>query len=135
MNLQTMFLIIIALQFNIMLFGAGAQHDTAIFGFISNPTDWSNSTFILLFGAIVVAGIFGGAYVGSFLGVKSDLATLAPLVGVFISWAIPLSSLWQLIYEEEDLFGTANALVASIIIAPFVILAVFSVINWWGNRK
>lgn len=135
MKLATMFLIIIALQFNIIIFGAGQDHNTAIFGFIENPTDWSNSTFITLFGMTLAALSIGFVFVGSILGVKSDLAILAPLATVFISWAIPIASLWQLIYEEDAIFGGANSLMASIIVAPLVILAVFSVVNWWGNRR
>lgn len=136
MKLSSMFLIIIALQFNIMLFGSGVVHeDNKIFGFVTNPTNWSNTTFILLFGVTAAGVITGGAIVGSYLGIKSDLAILAPLVVVFISWAIPLASLWQMIYEEEYLFGSANTLVASIFVGPLALLAVLGVLNWWGNRK
>jgi len=135
MKIETMFLIILALQINIMLFGAGATHDTPILGFIQNPTNWNNLTFIAVLGIAIGVALIGGSYAGSLIMGRTEIAVFAPLALVFISWAIPLVSLWQLIYEEVELFGPETWLIASIFTFPIGILAFFAVLNWWGNRR
>lgn len=135
MKIETMFLIILALQINIMLFGAGVTHNTPILGFIQNPTDWNNLSFIAVLGGAIAIALVGGSYVGSLILGKTELSVFAPLAAVFISWAIPLVSLWQLIYEEEYLFGPDRWLIASVFTLPLGILAFFAVLNWWGNKQ
>jgi hypothetical protein len=132
-KLSTVFLIILAIQFNILIFDSGYNHQTAIFGFIQNPTSWSNTLFISLFGATAVA-IALGAMVGSFF-IKPDIMVFSGFVAIFISWCIPIASLWQIIYEETSIFGSASGLIASIIIAPLAVLAIFTIIGWWRGQS
>lgn len=151
MKLTTMFLIIIAIQINLLIFDSQTSGTTytpisvngtqtanvsssALFEFVSNPSGWSDSLFITLFG-LTALSLVGAAAIGSVF-FKSDIIVFAPLVAVIITWLIPITSLWNLIYRETDLFGTSAALFATVITAPLVIIAIFSVIAWWrGNSE
>jgi hypothetical protein len=136
MKLSTMFLIIFAIQFNVLIFASSYNHDTLIFGFIQNPTDWSNSALILVVTSIAAGAALTGSYIGSLIIGKNDLTVFATVIGLFISWASPITSLWQMIYEEVNLFGTASGLIASIFVAPLIIIAFFAVLGWWrGNSN
>jgi hypothetical protein len=119
------------------MFGLKVNH-TALFGFIQNPTDWSNTIFILLFGSVLSGIILAGAFVGSLIFGKTDLMVFATVTTTLLTFCIPITSLWQLIYEEIGLWGS-NAVgiyMASLITAPLLILAVFTIINWWrGNSE
>jgi hypothetical protein len=144
MKLSTLILLVIALQFSLVLFSgnpATAHTNTAIFGFIQNPTNWNNTLFITLFGT-TVALLAAGALVGSVF-FKPDVVVFAGLVTSFISWCIPIFSLWQLIYDGTqstfpDLgINAANGWIfASVATAPLAIVAIFTVIGWWrGNSE
>jgi len=141
MKLSTIFLIIIALQFSLILFSGNpdlAHQDTSIFGFIKNPTNWNNTSFITFLG-VSAAMLAAGALVGSVF-FKPDILVFAGMITTFISWAIPIGSLWQLIYDASiNTFGatTGNAWVfASLFSTPLIILAIFTIIGWWrGNSE
>lgn len=144
MKLSTIILIVIALQFSIVLFSGDpdtAHQDTAIFGFIQNPTNWNNTLFITVFG-LSIAALAGAAIVGSVF-FKPDIVVFALLIEGMISWLIPIASLWQLVYDGTQStfadFGINPAngwILASITVAPLAILAIFTVIGWWrGNSE
>lgn len=138
MKISTVFLIVIAIQFSVMMYGSSVQQNTALFGFIQNPTDWSNTTFITMFGLVAI-GIAGVVFVGAMIFGKTDTMIFASTTMILVGFAIPITSLWQLIYEERGMFGgsaVASGYVASLLVAPLIILAIFSIINWWrGNSE
>lgn len=131
MKLSTLFLIIFAIQISFIVFDARDISNTALFGFIKNPTDWSNTVFITVIGLIAAGAVMAGSFVGSFIFGKTDIMIFAPFISVMITWMIPLASLWQLISEESGVFGDANWVVASILTAPFLVYAFWSTLNWW----
>lgn len=135
MKLATILLLIVAIEFSILIFDAGHGSDTALFGFVQNPTDWSNAVFILVFGAVAAGLSLVTAVVGTLIFGRSDTIIFASLVPVLISWCVPLASLWQLIYEETGVFGDANTLIASIIVAPLIVLAITSILTWWRQGQ
>lgn len=137
MKITTLFLVIIALQFALMLFGSAKSDDTAIFGFINNPTNWGNTTFILMFGVLAAGITLAGAFVGSLIFGKTDLMVFAGATVTLIGFCIPITSLWQLIYQQTGLFGSTytSGFIASIITAPLAIFAIFTIIGWWRSNS
>lgn len=133
MKLSTLFMIAIAIQLVLVIFDTGNAHqDTAIFQFVSSPQDWSSSTFLLLF-AVSIGGLAAGAAIGSFF-FKPDIVVFAVMVGSFISWMIPISSLWLMI-NSQALFGDANWVVATMTTAPLTIMGIMTIIGWWRNAS
>lgn len=139
MKIATLFLIVIAIQVSLLMFDMSYQEDTALFGFVKNPTNWSNTLFITLFGLAAAGITLAGAFVGSMIFGKTDIMLFAGMVATLIGFAIPITSLWQLISGEVGLFGgniAAAQFTATILTAPLLLLAIFTIVNWWrGNSE
>ena len=146
MKLSTLMMIMIAIQLVTLLFGMN-HSNTALFGFIQNPTDWSNNVFLIIFGTIAAGVTLVGAFVGTFIYGKTDLMVFAGAILVLLGFMVPVASLWQTIYGEIILPNEScvisawkenctGGFVASLFTAPLAILAVFTIVNWWrGNSE
>jgi hypothetical protein len=137
MKLSTLWMIMVALQFTLVVFGYINYGNTALFQFILNPTDWSGTTLLFSFVGIATA-LASIALVGSVIFGKTDTLIFAGVVGSFISFCIPIGTLWQVIAGEIGIFGNEtvrgiaiNNLVASVIVAPLAILSIATILNWW----
>jgi len=137
MKLSTLWMIMVALQFTLMAFGNIAYEDTALFTFILSPTDWSGTALLFSFVGIAAA-LAGIALVGSVIFGKTDTLVFAGVVSSFVSFCIPIGSLWQVIYREIGIFGvesvqgiTMSAYAASALVAPLAIISIVTILNWW----
>lgn len=151
MKLSSLFMIVVAIQFSIMLFASGNSYTnctpggnalnstsgcTAIFGFINNPTNWSNTYLVAAVLALMAGVAFTGSFVGTFLFGKQDLMVFGFVVSGFATCMVPIASLWQLIYEQSSMLGNngISAFIASVVTAPLLIIAIFTLLGWWrGN--
>jgi len=137
MKLSTLWVIMVALQFTLMAFGNIAYGDTALFTFILTPFNWEADTLIVFLGATALT-LISTALVGSIIFGKTDTIIFAGVVGSFITFCVPIGSLWQVIYREIGIFGvetvqgvTMSGFVASVLVAPLAILSIATILNWW----
>jgi hypothetical protein len=137
MKLSTLWIIMIALQFTLLAFGNIAYDQTALFQFILSPFNWSATTLVVFLGATALT-LVSTALVGSIIFGKTDTIIFAGVVGSFISFCVPIGSLWQVIAGEIGIFGNEtirgiaiNNLIASVLVAPLAILSIATILNWW----
>ena len=143
MKISTVFLIIIALEFSIIMFNQGAYVDeTPFLTNVLNPTLWGSSSLWMIFVTLAGVAVVAGSYAGQIIMGKNDLAVFALFVsGSVITWMAPIATLWRMVYTD-GLFPTsdvafagvnvsANSLIASILVAPLIILAFWATLNWW----
>ncbi len=153
MKLANMIMILVILQASIILYDAIAlpdetdyeitpynSNETIIWGFVTDPTGWSLTGFLLIFGSLVTVG--GAIGVGVYLVTKSDTALFFPIFTLLLgAGAIPIVSLYNVFTRDLEIFGcTALPCIPAILLWGLTggILAVFyvlSVLEWWSNRR
>ncbi len=151
MKLSNMIMILIILQMSIILFDsviedpdyeltAYASNDTAIWDFVLDPTKWTGSSLLLIFGALTAVG--GTIGVGVYLVTKSDTALFFGVFTLLLgAGAIPIASLYNVVTRDPIVFGcTGMPCTPAIIVWALTggILAIFyvlSVLEWWSNRR
>jgi len=151
MKLSNMIMILLILQVSIIIFDnvvedpdyeltAYDSNDTVIWDFVLDPSGWTGTSLLLIFGALTaVGGLIG---VGIYLVTKSDTALFFGIFTLLLgAGAIPIASLYKVITREVTSFGcTAMPCTPAIIVWALTggILAIFyvlSVLEWWSNRK
>jgi hypothetical protein len=153
MKLSSMLLLLVILQVTIMFywgldpgddFGMEAYEDneTVIWHFVTDPTDWKLTPFlILLFGL----GILGTSFivVGIFISTPSDTAIFSPVFGMLLAaGAVPIISLYQVFRDNYLLFGCEIDTICSTSLWVWILTGgiiglfyVLSVIEWWSGRS
>jgi hypothetical protein len=144
MKLSTLFLIMLAIEFSIIIFSEGTYVDnTPLIGAALNPHVWSDTIMFATVGLIIAGAIISGSWVGSVFYGKADIMIYATLVGVMILWLVPIVSLFDLIYNNiSATLGTSEIgmagisiggarLIAGLICAPLIVLAFTTTLNWW----
>ncbi len=151
MKLANMIMILVILQMSIIVFDnivedpdyeltVYGSNDTAVMDFVLDPTGWSGSSLLLIFGALTaVGGVIG---VGVYLVTKSDTALFFGVFTLLLgAGSVPILSLYTVITRELNFFGcTAMPCTPAIIVWALTggILAIFYVLaalEWWSNRR
>lgn len=135
MKLSTLFMIMVALQFTLVMFGEGIS-ETPLYILVTHPTDWSALGFVSFLGLLAGGILTSVAIVGTLVFGKNDLAVFSGAVAVFIGFCYPVASLWNVINKEVGYFGTEAApYIASAFCAPLVILSFITIVNWWRSAS
>ena|SRR3990167_3007946 len=148
MKLITFFLILIAVQATLVLYGDTTPESTDIWTFVTNLDNWTNLTFILTF--VGIAGGIGlvGIAAGSIFGFKTDFLLLAPAVAGFVYMGVILVNLGRAIRQEllSRIFTDCSAIFGSITdcapvnfilaitLGPIAFYYVWTVWDWWRSR-
>lgn len=109
MKLSTSFLIIIAIQFNLIIFGEGTNSfsNTGLFSSIISPQNWTNAPVVIALFLLIGLVIASGTVVGSFVFGKSNTILFAGAIALFLGWMVPITTLFTMIYKE-NIFGVTS---------------------------
>lgn len=150
MKLANMIMILIIIQASILVFDAVSTPDfelssygsneSVVWNFVSNPTGWAGSDFLLYFISLTaVAGTIG---VGVYLVTKSDTSLFFGVFTLLLGLgAIPIISIYNVFNRNAAFFGCSSIPCTPSLIAWILtggILAVFyvlSVLEWWSGRN
>jgi len=150
MKLSNIIMILIILQMSIIVFDSISvpdyeltsyeSNETTIWGFVLDPSGWSKTGLLLLFGSLtVVAGLIG---VGVYLVTKSDTSLFFGVFTLLLgAGAIPIVSLYNMFNRNISFFGcnsipcTPAIIVWALTGGILAILYVLSVLEWWSNRR
>ena len=150
MKLSNMIMILIILQASIIVFDAVSVSDyeltsydsneTTVWGFVADPSGWSKTGLLLIFGSLTaVAAAIG---VGVYLVTKSDTSLFFGVFTLLLGvGAIPIVSLYNMFNRNMSFFGCSSIPCTPAIIVWILtggILAIFyvlSVLEWWSNRR
>lgn len=150
MKLANMIMILLILQMSIIVFDAVSvsdyeltaydSNDTAVWDFILDPSGWSGSSLLLIFGALTAIG--GVIAIGIYLVSKNDTSLFFPVFTLLLGvGAIPITSLYLMFTRNINFFGcTAMPCTPLIIVWALTggVLAIFyvlAVLEWWSNRS
>lgn len=158
MKLAPMIMLLVLIQLTVMFYTGAYTEETygldpynsstiinntspSVWDFISNPTGWSVSDFLLLFSGLV--GVAGIIAVGVYLTTKSDTILFMPVAMVFFGFgAIPMISLYNVFMAHSTIFGCTSIEPCSTAIMAFVATAglisifyVLAVLEWWSGRS
>lgn len=118
---------VVAIQFVLILCNVPNVPGTALYTFLTNPSDWDSAGWNLLFTdaitAIGAVSMFVGLYV-----YKSDFIVFASSVLVLYGFGKPLVNLWTLIAAHSD------PIVSFLLVSPIIILYITTLISWWRGR-
>ena len=156
MKLYYMIAILVVIQASILLFDVGLggggytldpynsssefnNTDNTVWEFVTNPTGWESTNFLLILASLVTVG--GAIGIGVYLVTKSDLALLFSVFTVLLGFgSIPIISLYNLMNRNVAFFGCVETpcpigIFFWTITGGLLGLAyVLSCIEWWTGR-
>lgn len=157
MKLFYLMMILVIVQASVLLFDVGLtgggyeldpynsssefnNTDNTVWDFVTNPTGWESTNFLLILAGLVTVG--GAIGIGIYLYTKSDLILLFSVFTVLLGFgAIPLISLYNLMNRNVAMFGcVATPCPIGIffwtITGGLLGLAyVMACIEWWTGRQ
>jgi hypothetical protein len=127
-SFTNMLIIVIMIQLVMLMFGVSDVPGTALYTFISAPSDWDNAAWNLLFADVITAASITVIIIGTFV-YKADWLLFAGVVGVLYSFGKPLVSFFNLIKENS------SPELAILIVGPIILLYIMLLIGWWRGRN
>jgi len=127
MNLTRLLLIVFIVEVALIATGMTDIPGTAIYKLLTGEVTWAASSLITQLQVILglVAGV--GIIVGTFFQI-SELAVFATLAVVFLTFVLPLFSLFNYVSSST------NVLFASLLVGPIILIFLMTVIAFWRNR-
>jgi len=117
------------------------SNETTIWNFVSNPTSWSATGFlVVLAGLVAVGGLIG---VGVYLVTKSDTALFYPVFTLLIGvGTIPMKSLYDVFTRDPALFGCEVWEICPLGLFTWIFIGglfglyyVLACLEWWSGRS
>jgi len=128
MNMIKLLLIAFAIHFTMIITGVANIPGSALYTFLTNPTDWESTNFLgLLSDLFLSVGVAATIIAGTVI-TRSDIFLFAGIAGVFLSFGLPLAELWSIVSAQS------NWILATILIAPLILIYVVTCISWWRGR-
>jgi hypothetical protein len=142
-----MFLVLIAIQVCLVLYGDQTAADTVIWTFVTGLQSWGTLPFILALVGIAGGIALVGVYAASAFGFKTDFLIFAPAIAGFVSCGIIFTNLAKVlqssllnIFTSCDIAnktwatcGQVDTIVAITIGIPAFIY-VWTIIEWWRGK-
>jgi hypothetical protein len=122
-SLTNLLLLILAIELVFVLTGYTTIPGTSLYQFVSSPSTWDNSGFMVKLNIIVDILLAGVALVGLFT-LKTDFIVFTLLIPVLLSFGKGIANLWVELNK-------ASPLLALIFCAPLVVIFVVGVVQWW----
>lgn len=150
-KLFTLFLVLIAIQAAILIYGGGDNAESnpqqnTLWSFVTRMDLWESSNLITVFGTIALALVAGGITSGSYFTQKLDFPIMAAVVGGLLSIGAVFSQLADIFRSElmarvfTACTGTswtacpsANFIVA-MVIGPLAFYYAWTVVEWWRAK-
>lgn len=145
-KLMNMFLILIAIQACLLIYGNQSPENTPLWVFINSISSWGTLGFITAIVGIAAGLWIAGIAVGSLFGFKTDFIIFAPAIAGLIGLGIVFSNLGKVIYDELvarifvgcDISAVGGCAPATFIVALTVgtlaLFYVWTVVDWWRGR-
>lgn len=126
-SLTNLLLLILAIEMVFVFTGYTNIPGTSLYSFVSSPSSWDNSTFMIKLTAIIEIVAVAIAFIGLFT-IKTDFLVFALIIPTFLSFGKGIARLWTTLNDS-------NPLLALIFCAPLVIIFVMAVLNWWRSPR
>ena len=142
-KLIAMFMILIAIQFCLILYMDQPANNTQLWKFVTGVNNWGTTDLIVLFstlaGGLLLAGIASG---GTFRFVI-DFTVVSQAIAMLFGFGVVFMNLESVVRKEfvSRFFPgcpintcTPAILLSAIIIGPFALYYLWSVIEWWRGK-
>ena len=126
MNMIKLLLCVFAIQFTLIICGVIDIPGSALYNFITNPSDWSSADFLGIISSLFLAA-GGVAIIAGTIITRSDIFIFAGLAGILLSFGIGLAELWSIVAAQT------NATLATILVSPIILIYVMTAVAWWRN--
>jgi hypothetical protein len=148
-KLTTLMLFLVALQITLVVFDSADAAYTGLWTFVTGPTNWSSSEFILAWLGVSAALAAIGIIVGNVIGIKTDFMVLSSMLPGLISLGMPpianlanlvgreiaaLACGYAIIYDTTWLGCPTAVYTAAITAGAIAAYFVFTLIDWWRGR-
>lgn len=117
-------MLVFVVQLTLILFNQPDVPGTALYTFLTNPTDWDNAGWNLLFSDVITGIGLTTAFLGLYI-FRSDFVTFAGVILTLYGFGKPLVNLYQVIASS------INPLFAILVVSPIIGLYVFCLLEWW----
>lgn len=126
-------MIVIAVQLSLLLvFGQAIPGSTLWDLFTSPASNWDNLSLTSLISDTITAISAVAIIIGTFW-VKYDFLVFAGISGVFLSFGVVLSNVWQQIKSQAAATGNGG-LIASLVVGPIIFLYILTILEFWRGR-
>ena len=125
-NFTKLLLVVFAIHFTLVITEVVGVPGSALYSFLTNPSNWGSMDIISLLSDsfLTTAGILTIVAGASFLP-RGDLVIFATMATVFLSFGLPLVSLFNLISAQ------LNWIMATVIVGPILAIYILTVVAWW----
>jgi len=95
---------------------------------ILNPSSLASSSLWVIVAAIFVAATAIGIIIGTLTHTTPDWILIASLCAATLFLGLDMVALWS------SVSSTAGTFLATLIISPFIVLWLFTMVEWWRGR-
>ena len=128
MNMIKLLLIVLAIHLSLMFLGIADIPGTAMYDFITNPMRWTESDFLAVFSDLFLTVGVAAVVIAGTAVTRSDIFLFAGVAGIFLSFGLPLAELFTIVLVES------NAILATLLVSPLIVIYVVTVVQFWRGR-
>lgn len=121
-------LIAFVVQLALITFAGQDIPTSALYTFLTNPVEWDNSLFISAINDVLLI-LGGAAIIAGLYFIRNEFILYLGLGAIFFSFGISLYNLWQFI-AQQALLGQGAEFVATIVIAPIILLYIVTIFDF-----
>lgn len=134
-RLQNLLAITVALTISMIFFMGRQPSDTALIGFLLNPSNWSN---LSLIGQVsTVLGLAGAASVIASTVFKNELLFYGGIGLVFLSFGGVFYEYWVILAGDPflaNIFGDNSSIMVMILFAPLLVAWTLTILEFARGR-
>ncbi len=129
MNMIKLLLIAFAIHLTlIFVLGVADIPGTSMYQFLTNPIDWETTDFLGVFSDLFLTVGVAAVVIAGTAVTRSDIFLFAGVAGIFLSFGLPLAELFVIVAAES------NAFLATVFVAPLILIYVVTVAQFWRGR-
>lgn len=128
MNMTKLLLAVFAIHVTLILLGIADVPGTSMYQFLTNPTAWDSSDFLISLISDVTALVGAGLIVAGTIITRSDIFLFSGITSLFISFGLPLAELFSIVSAQS------NEIFATLLVSPIILIYVVTAIAFWRGR-
>lgn len=146
-KLITLFMILVAIQACLILYGDSTPEDTDIWSFVTNLDNWNSLEFIVSIAALAAVLASVGIAGSTFFGFKVDSVLFASVIAGILSMGVVFVNLGNVLRNEliSRLFYSSCSIlepnacapanwILAITLGPFALYYVWTAVEWWRGK-
>ena len=121
-------LVVLAIHITLIFMGIADIPMTSLAHFVTNPVDWGSTDFLALLSDLFLTVGVAAVVVAGTVMTRSDIFLFAGIAGVFLSFGLPLAELFSIVSAQS------NAIVATVLVSPIILIYVITCVAWWRGQ-